>query len=247
MTFGLIFFNFLTAYLNNKSIFDSINLTLKLISPIYLFITLIVFSKKHHTNLKKTVFRIIKLCIILAVIALMFFDISMNRKVEQWPIYFANIHTHSYIMVCICIAYSYSIYTKGKKIKLILFFVLSFLLLYYGYNVRTTLLMYLLYMFIIMFLLSDILKYLWMQILVLLPFVALIVLFTIQSFDVNEYSSGRLDMYKEKLEILEEYSFSEYLFGRGFGSDFTKTETWWWEELGSHNDYITFLIENGAL
>jgi len=246
-TFVLIAVNFLTAFLNDKSIFDSINLTLKLISPIYLFIALIVFSKKHHRDLKKPVFRIINLCLILAIIALMVFDISVNRMVEQWPIYFANIHTHSYIMVCVCIAYSLGMYKKGQRTRHILFLILSFLLLYFGYNVRTTLVMYLLYIFIILFLLSDVLKFLWVQLLILLPFVALIIFFTIQSFDVNQYSSGRLDMYKEKLEILEHYSFPELLLGRGYGADFIKTETWWWEEKGSHNDYITFITENGAL
>jgi hypothetical protein len=54
-------------------------------------------------------------------------------------------------------------------------------------------------------------------------------------------------MYVEKLNSLRSYSFIEWLFGKGYGSDLVSTEVWWWSKKGSHSDIITFIIENGLV
>mgnify|MGYP000182440940 FL=1 len=54
-------------------------------------------------------------------------------------------------------------------------------------------------------------------------------------------------MYRDKFEMLGDYSFFELLFGKGFGSDFVATERWWYDEKGSHSDYITYVVENGFI
>jgi O-antigen ligase len=37
----------------------------------------------------------------------------------------------------------------------------------------------------------------------------------------------------------------DYLFGRGFGSDLVSTSEWDWTVKNSHNDFLTYLVENG--
>ena len=54
-------------------------------------------------------------------------------------------------------------------------------------------------------------------------------------------------MYNEKINILKSYNITELLFGRGRGSDLVTTTEWWFEKKGSHNDYLTFTIENGII
>ena len=143
--------------------------------------------------------------------------------------------------------YTYLLYRKRKWKAILFFLIFSFLVLYIGYNVRTALLMYIVYIFMLLFLMHDFFKYLWLQIVVLIPVLLLMVLFTIQSIDINKLSSGRIEMYGDKFEILKEYNFLEFAFGKGAGSDFIKTESWWWEEMGSHSDFITYTVENGLI
>jgi hypothetical protein len=143
--------------------------------------------------------------------------------------------------------YSYLLYRRKKWKSLLLFFIASLVVYYIGYNVRTALVVYLFYISVILFLMNDFFKYVWLQIIVLTPIIFFSVLMIIQNMDVNKISSGRLDMYAEKYEVLKEYSALEILFGRGAGSDLMKTESWWWEEKGSHSDMLTYLVENGIL
>jgi hypothetical protein len=243
----LIGLNLMTSLLNSKPLLESLNLSLKLISPIYFFIALVTFSKKHKYNLRPIMLNIFKLCLTLIIISLLFFNISMNRMEVQWPIYFSNIHTHSYVIVSVCMGYSYLLYRRKKWKSLFFFLIASLVIFYIGYNVRTALLVYLVYIFVMLFLMHDFFKYLWLQILALTPIISLFALLLIQSLDLNNISSGRLDMYAQKFKILKEYNSIEILLGRGFGSDLIKTESWWWEEKGSHSDILTYLVENGIL
>jgi hypothetical protein len=247
LTFCLFFLNILTSFYNNITILDSINHTLKLVSPIYLFIILVTFYYKHGGNLKPIMFNMIKLVFFLIIIGLLFLDISMNRKEVKWPIYFANIHTHSYILASTFIGISYIYYYKRQSIKLFTFLFISFIVLYYGYGVRTVLILYLTYIIVITFLSSDFFKYVWLQAVFIIPLFILGFIFISQSLNLNKYSSGRLDMYNEKLEVLKDYNLTEYLIGKGYESDLMKTDTWWWEEKGSHSDFITYFVENGLI
>lgn len=244
--FLLISLNIGTSILNNLPFIDSIKHTLKLFSPILFFVCLVVFAKKENNDLKKIVIATVKLCFFLSFFAILFFNISNNRQANQWPIYFAGIHTHGYVLVSLFIGVSYLIFKKKTTIPLLLFIFITFLILFFGYGVRTVLIVYLLFIIAILYSKNKFFKYLWVQITVMTPVILLIGLFVIQSIDMNRFSSGRLDMYGEKLNIFKKYSSMEYIFGKGAGSDFIRTESWWYAEKGSHSDFITFTIENGV-
>lgn len=242
---GLLLLNCITSLLTNISIVNSITTTLKVISPILFFLTLMILNEKGGVNIKKTIKKTINFCVVLVITGIVFLEISMNRMVAQWPIYFSNIHTHTYILVCCFIFYSYLLYRKGYKVVLILFFSLSFLVLLIGYDVRTAILFYALYSSMILFLIHDFFKYLWIKAIVFLPLIFGIAIFFINADSADSISSGRLTMYAAKYELLKSYSFTELMFGRGYGSDLIRTEEWWYAEKNSHSDIITFVVENG--
>ena len=242
----LIVLNIITSYLNNISLLKSIEFSLKILSPVFLFFVLVIYSRKHGDNYYKVVLNFIRYCLFLVVIGLIFFDPSVNRIEPQLPIFFNNIHTHSYILASIFIWIAYIIYKKNKMVTLLVFYIFSFGFLYFGYAVRTALLLYLIFIIASLFIKSDFFKYLWVQLVVFIPLLAVFVILLTDT-DVDSVSSGRLTMYKEKYELVKSYNTNEFLFGRGRGSDLIKTDKWKWEEKGSHSDLITYTIENGIL
>lgn len=243
----LVFLNVLTSFRSGIGVIESINHSLKIIAPVYFFIILVVQSQTNNVDLNRIMMKIVKLCLFLSLMALALFEISMNRKEVQWPIYFANIHTHSYILSSVAIGISYLIYKKGKIFNLFVFFIISFLVLYYGYGVRTVLILYLIFIAGTMYALHDFFKFLWIKILVFIPIIFMLLILLVQQFNWNKFSSGRLDMYQEKIDLLKDYNLIDYSIGRGYGSDFVKTESWWWDEKGSHSDVLTYIIENGFI
>src|SRR5690606_1006869 len=93
---------------------------------------------------------------------------------------------------------------------------------------------------------NSIFKFFWIKMLIILSVCVLGYMSFSQSFDLNEYSSGRVTMYEAKWEMLKNYSITDYMFGEGRGADFIRTDDWWYEKKNSHNDFLTFLIENGV-
>lgn len=242
----LFFLNIITYFLTEAKFLESIELTLKIVSPIYLFLGLVIFYTKTDFNIKKLLNYIIYYCLFLILIGILFLEISVNRKIEQWPIFFSNIHTHSYIVATLFISISYAIFKRKNTINLLVFFLISFAILYVGYSVRTALLLYLTFIIAALFLRSNFFKYLWVKIIVYLPLI-LLTFFLIIDIDIDEFSSGRITMYRDKFEMIGDYSFTELLFGRGFESDLVATKKWWYDEKGSHSDYITYVVENGFI
>ena len=245
ISLGFFALNIFTFFLTSATFLESIELSLKILSPVYLFLGLIIFSTKRSIDLWPLVHKFIIFCLMLVVIGLLFLEISVNRKIEQWPIFFSNIHTHSYILAIVFIAIGYyMLYTNKKITTLILYFFISFVVLLIGYAVRTPLLLYLIFIIFTLFAKSHIFKFLWMKLLVFLPLFSIAIII-ILDIDLDTLSSGRLTMYSDKFEMLSGYSFFEFLFGRGYGSDLIVTEKWWYDEKGSHSDLITYVVENG--
>ena len=248
LIFGaMIMLNLLTALTMSMDIPGSLNLSLKLFSPVLFFCTLMAYHHKTKHSLQKNFYLILKLCTILVLTAILFFDPSFNRLQEYLPIFFSGIHTHSYILVCLFVGILSILYIKNKRKSIILFSALSTLFLYLGYNVRTATLMYLFVVLPVLFYISDLFKLIIAKMILLTPFVFLFVYLIGVELQLDTFSSGRLTMYIAKFKFLSDYSAIEWLIGKGYGSDLIKTESWWWSKKGSHSDLLTFLVENGLL
>jgi hypothetical protein len=241
----MLLLNIITSQVNNIGILGSIRFTLKVSVPIYFFCVLIVHSQrtgKDFTNLIKWA---IVYFLFLSVVALLIFDVSFNRGINRLPVYFSGIHTHNYILAVTFIAISY--FLRKHSYILIGYFFITFAFLTLGYGVRTAMVFYLLYISVVFYIKEDLFKNVYARVLAYIPFLLLFLVTLLRNFDFDKFSSGRLTMYAKKFDILKDYKFHEYLFGRGWGSDLVTTTEWWYAEKGSHNDYLTFFVENGAI
>jgi hypothetical protein len=233
--------------MNGISLLDSLTFSFKLFAPIYLFCLIIIYYDKTGKGVFKIFKTSINIVFVLTIIGLIFFNPSFNRLEVYLPIYFDGIHTHSYILSISFIGVSYLIYRNNKKYLLVLFLLFSFAFLYFGYGVRTVLIMYLMYIITIFFLISDVFKVFFVKFLVIAPLFVLLFLLFKSEINIGEFSSGRTSMYLEKLNQLSTYNFFEWLFGRGYGSDLILIDDWWWDKKGSHSDLLTYIIENGVI
>ncbi|MBW2937246.1 hypothetical protein KXJ69_03960 [Aureisphaera sp. CAU 1614] len=245
LTGVLLLLNCVTSYLNNINILESIRYTLKISAPIYFFCVLVVHSKRTGHNFNTLFIGSILYIVFLCIIALLFFDVSFNRGAYRYPVFFSGLHTHNYILAVTFIAIS--LFLRKHTYILTLYFLATFAFLALGYGVRTPMVFYLIYISMVFYLKENLFKNIYARILAYLPFLGLFLFSALKNFDFNSFSSGRLSMYAKKFDILRYYKLEEYLFGRGWGSDLVKTKEWWYAEKGSHNDYLTFLVENGAI
>lgn len=245
ISFILFFLNFLTAYYNDISLLSSINYSLKIASPIYLFIVFVLHYKNGWEDLKKIAFILIILCCFLSVIGLIVFDVSYNRGSERLPLYFSGLHSNSYVLASVFTGICFLL--KDKKWGLYLFMIISLFYLIIGWNVRTAVLFYSIVVFYLLIQKSLLARYFFAKFFVLIPIIVLVLLSILKGFDWDSFSSGRLTMYQAKLEILEDYTLGDYLIGKGRGSDLVSTSEWWWTKKASHNDFITYSVENGLL
>lgn len=244
----MIGLNLVTSLLNNIPVLDSINYSLKIFAPIYLFLSIIIYKKKYDINTNLIARRTIILCLSLTLIGVLFFNPSFNRLRNFLPIFFTGTHTHSYVLVSVFIGIGYFFYRENRKYLLIFFLFISVSFLYIGYGVRTALLMYLTFAITILYLISNVFKFIFIKIIIFSPFIIMFVLiFVVSVIDFNQLSSGRTSMYVAKFDQLLSFGLFDWFFGRGFGSDLIESKVWWWEKKGSHSDVLSFIVENGII
>lgn len=243
----LFLLNVVTSMLNDTPLMKSLEYTIKFSFPIFFYLCLIIHIKKYNYNIQKLVKYAIALILSLTIIGIIFFDPSYNHWENWLPVYFTSLHTHNYILVSVGIGIAFFLYQKRSLFYLYLFIFMYFLLLYFGYKIRSALFFYLVFVVGITYVTHDFFKVLWLKLIVIVPLVLAFYIVLNQNFDLNRYSSGRVTMYKAKIEMLKGYSVDEYLFGRGKGSDFIRTKDWWYAEKNSHNDLLTFFVENGIV
>jgi len=243
ITIGLYFLNIGTAIITSNGILDSVNYSVKICAPIYFFMVLVIHSKNTGQNITKILIGFIVYCILLSIIALMFFNESFNRGSVRLPVFFSGLHTHNYVLSVVFVGVTYLL--RKKPWLAIAFMFASFLFLIAGYNVRTVVVFYFVFICFMLYYLSDFFKYMYYKIFLFIPFILGLIWMYFKDLDFDRFSSGRLTMYAKKFDILDTYTLKDYLFGRGWGADMVRTTEWWWEEKGSHNDYLTYVVENG--
>lgn len=244
-SFILFFLNVLTAYFNDISLISSINYSLKIISPIYLFIVFVLHYRSGWMDLKKIALNLIVLCCFLSIFGLLVFDVSYNRGAERLPLYFSGLHTNSYVLASVFTGICY--FLNNKKGWLYLFMIVSLAYLVIGWNVRTAVLFYSMVIFYLLINKSQLVRFVFAKVIIFIPILILVLFSVFKGFDWDSFSSGRLTMYQTKLEMLEDFTVGDYLIGRGRGADLVSTSEWWWTKKASHNDFLTYSVENGFL
>jgi ABC-type multidrug transport system fused ATPase/permease subunit len=234
-----------TFYINEVGFIDSLEYTFKVGIPILFFCCLVVHYKKTQFNISKYLNLFLLFVLFLAVVGILLFDPSFNHGRNWLPVYFASLHTHTYVMVSVGIGLSFWFFDRQYYLYLLIFLLGFFLFVYGGYGIRSSLVFFAIFFFAITFNTHTRFKVLWIQAASFLPLLLVVFLVFLSQIDFNEFSSGRLTMYEAKYEILKGYNAEEYFFGRGYGSDYITTTEWWYDEKNSHNDILTFIVENG--
>lgn len=241
-----------SSIINEKPIAQAIQNLLKTISPLLLLLaTLSIAKEKNSLSIYKHTKALSISIILLTILGFLFLPPSLNRGKVWLPAYFSGLHTSAYVILggLLC-AYSCYKFNKSNQNKLILLFygTTTLSLLLTGWGVRTGVLSLL--MFAISIHLSRI-KIDPLATLIISTTLSVALTITIISLELISYqefdffTSGRLSMYSEKIQFLSNYNVYEWLFGKGYGSDLMLSSIWWWAEKGSHNDFLTFLTENG--
>lgn len=244
----------ISSIINDKPIIQATTNLFKTLNPfILLLATLAITTEKNAQEIYKNTKALSILIILLTSIGFLLLPASSNRGETWLPAYFSGLHSSSYIVLggLLC---SYSCYkfkqTKENKITLIAYGTTATYLLLFGWGVRTGLLS--LAIFLASLHLSrakiDPLLTLITSIAASASIIIIAINFELisyQEFDI--FTSGRLSMYDEKIQFLSNYHLHEWVFGKGFGSDMMLSNIWWWAEKGSHNDFLTFFTENGAM
>ncbi|MAZ73160.1 MAG: hypothetical protein CMC70_08415 [Flavobacteriaceae bacterium] len=243
LTFILYGLNLATYFYNDVPFLDSFSYSLKLCSPVYFFLVLIIQYRRNELNIKFVSKIFVWYLLFLAFVALMLFDPSYNRDKYRWPVFFAGLHTHSYVLASVFMAIA--LFLRKRYWYLYAFMFASLVFLIIGWNVRTAIVMYFIFIAVMLYQSNTFFKEMYAKILVVTPFLVLFIAYIITVVDIDKFSSGRLTMYDDKIELLQEYSTTDFLLGRGIGSDLITTNEWWWEEKGSHNDFLTYIVENG--
>lgn len=231
--------------------FVSIEQAFRKISPFFAGLAIISERQKISLNL------IIYLCILILSYATIYAFIQ--EKVEltgtlRLSPFSSGLHTSSYQIAGIVILI-YELY-RSKKISkytnLILCLLGFFLII--GYHVRTSQLLLIIYFFnavyadIILKKLNSIYRHYISACAMLIILSILLIISVNISYDhISNISSGRIDNYISRIEIIQNRTILEFLVGNGPGSDFIYTDIWWWEEKDSHSDWLQFFWEGGFL
>lgn len=246
LMFSMIIVRTLVDFSYDISISLSIISQIKILLPILMLLVLINTSIPVR-KARQSLLIITATVVLLSLYAFIFFPNSSNRGEYFWPVYFSGLHTQAYVILATYIFLYFHLIQK-KGFKWVLFsYIIIFLILFWGYNVRTTVVS------LLAFSLALFLQY-QRKIGQKNSFTALFFLFTIiavlsvllnSSINFDTFSSGRLSMYYLKYQELLGRDILSILFGTGSSSDLVKSNIWWWAEKGAHNDYITILIEGG--
>jgi hypothetical protein len=196
----------------------------------------------------------IKLCVftaILLIAGLIFLPSYENRLELWWPAYFGGAHTTAFMAMSIFFI-SFALFTVGEIKQNTLLFIggVVFCCVFWGWGVRTVsgaILILLGAYYLNRMRFNNNQGLLWVAIIAILLVFTFLITFVIDFRTFDNFTSGRISMYGEKLDQLSNNTFFNWLLGNGAGSDLIMTDIWWWAAKGAHSDFITFLVEGGLI
>jgi len=241
----------LSAVVNQVSLFESLANSARTLGPLTYFFALQSLRPIGARRIGLIGCYVVIVSCTLALVGFATLPNAVNRDETWWPAYFDGLHSSSYVLfACALIGYvllKSRVYRSGGTklilIATILFCCWAFL---FAWGVRTVIF-------------ASVIGYLLYR--VRAPYIATAVVFFViiaaqvygavgfdyEFKDFDMFTSGRLSMYQEKMNQLSRNDLMGWIIGNGYGSDLIQTDVWWWGEKGAHNDFLTFLVENGAL
>lgn len=242
-----------SGYLNGVEAATEIQAVVKTLFPFLLIAAAGALAQNHRGRVDRLASAVALTVGILTVCGFFFMPVEVNRDEAWLPAYFTNLHTSAYVVLAgLACAYASDATAQSRSARRFLFgfFVFASYMLAFGWGVRSSFLA-LGVMYGAMFLgrkgIEPLLSVLGTAA-VATTLLICAVLYEPTLYSIFDFgTSGRLSMYQEKAAFLSNYSLTDWLIGRGAGSDLMVSNIWWWEEKGSHNDFLTFLTEHGLV
>jgi hypothetical protein len=192
------------------------------------------------------------LILILVLVGFLLLPRPLNKFHYWMPAYFSGLHKSAYVILNLAfVIFAMTIKNILSLRLFIIFYGLGFLLLLWGWGVRSATICMLIFPLIYLYFISRLMKQIVFLIIpvVLIGFLLYVVLTSkLPSYhDLSNLSSGRLEMWQLKLNLIAHSSAKDFLLGRGSGSDFIFSDVWWWSRKDSHNDYMRIFYQYGLL
>lgn len=252
---GLTISASLTGILFGDTLLPYYTSLLRTISPLLLLTLLLNSFPSFRTRLNsREYFSLVGLVmwiVSLVIYGAIFLPADTNRGANWMGTVFGGLHESAYTLLgAAFIAYAVASYQPSLRNRILHIGValFTFLMLIFGWGVRTTGLAYILFFMFLAAHRAGIRPILTVSVTGVALAIGLTALFAFNLISV-EYmvfqTSGRIAVYLEKLEFLSGNSATKWFLGNGLGSDLMHTDTWWWAPKGSHNDFLTFLTEFG--
>lgn len=224
---------------------DTLLYYFRMFSPIVFFAGVLAWFKGRDLKIDRDVRNLGIYLIALSIVGVFTMPELENHDVMWWGTYFSGLHKSSYILASIAVVFFYRLHQSYGNRQINIAVILACLIfLTYGWGIRTA------QAFVLVvcsaYLLSGFGARERVIGLLLVAQLLVWLAFFLYDIDWNRFSSGRLGMWSVKIRMLNDATLPQFIFGRGFGSDYVEVEGWWGER-DSHNNFLQVLTEKGIV
>jgi hypothetical protein len=251
--FFILLLSFVTSTLiyTDGSALGAVNSHLRVYSPLLFFTMLASYFSKTPKFAVSISVKFSLFTVVLLIVGLIFLPPFENRLELWWPAYFGGAHTTSFMAMSVFFI-SFTLLMVGKINQNTLLFigVVVFCCVFWGWGVRTVsgaILILLGAFYLNRMRFNNNQGILMVVVISITLMFAFMITFIVDLRTFDNFTSGRISMYGEKIDQLSNNTFLNWLLGNGSGSDLIMTDFWWWAAKGAHSDFITFLVEGGLI
>lgn len=230
--------------LRGELVKDALLYLLRFVVPILLFFFLAYYADREPGQLAIYTKFTLVLIALLSCVGVLFMPPMYNHEKEWLPTYFSGLHKSAYIaslsIISGLILRDRALWRGAVSLSVL---AILFYFLVIGWGVRTAMAVLLVYVAFRLY--RRLYNNSKVVLIVFAMIVAVALALLLADFEWNRFSSGRMNMWDVKLDMLNSADVSELFFGRGFGADKIEVEDWWGEK-DSHNNYLQVLTEYGV-
>ncbi|MFV8818149.1 hypothetical protein [Haliea sp. E17] len=219
----------------------------RFVLPLLLYYSLLLCSVNHRARTNWLTENLVLLVFLLGLVGLWFMPETSNHDEAKLPTYFGNLHKSAYIFSVALIVGSICLrnLSGSRRLALAAMMVFAIYMLIDGWSIRTPLVLIAVYAGVLVMSRFGATGKSVLYLLVPVLVIALAAL-SADSINWNRVSSGRLNMWQIKLQMLSGAELHQFIFGRGFGSDHIRVDNWMGEK-DSHNNFLQTITELGLV
>ncbi|TXS89895.1 hypothetical protein FV139_19405 [Parahaliea maris] len=219
----------------------------RFVIPLLLYFALMLCSANHLSRTGRLTEDMMLMVFLLGLAGIFFMPANYNHELTKLPTYFSGLHKAAYIFSVALVVGTvcYSTQARGRRLLLGALMLFAVFMLLAGWSIRTPLILLAVYFGVLFMSRFGATGKTALYLLAPVAVIALALAST-EFIDWNKISSGRLNMWGVKLQMLADADLLQFIFGRGFGSDYIVVDNWYGEK-DSHNNYLQTITELGLV